>query len=379
VALDAIDALQELQQELCIIDLRGKEKKSIRNEILEKLRHFKPDIIFTTNSVGLIPDAFQEFKIPYVSWWTIEPSVLIPPPSNLYYNFIIDRERVRELRQSGYKHVWYLPHASNPKVFKKMNLSREDHEKYRCDISFAGSCRFSKGYLEAENFFIKIHSREVVEELIRRQMEEPTKTIIEIYLKFITEKWKKPMDVKTLEQYFSKHHSVQFSKAKIELRCLETEAMRRYRGGLIKSIADFGIVLYGDSEWKRFENSKVKYGGFLDNRTELPKLYNATKINLGIQIATLKSSVTKRVFDIPSCGAFLLDSFREELGKLFKIGEEVEAYRDKDELHRKIQYYLKNQDQIRKIGEMGRRRVLKEHTFIHRMRRVIEVMMDKVK
>jgi spore maturation protein CgeB len=85
------------------------------------------------------------------------------------------------------------------------------------------------------------------------------------------------------------------------------------------------------------------------------------------------------VFDIPSCGAFLLDSFREELGKLFKIGEEVEAYRGKDELHRKIQYYLKNQDQIRKIGEMGRKRVLKEHTFIHRMRRVIGVMMDKIK
>lgn len=126
VALDVIEAFKELDQFIVTIDLRRIKRGSIPQSAKEVVDRVKPDFIFTTNRVGLIPDLFDEMKIPYVSWWTIDPLELLPPPSRYYFLFTIDNSRLDEHKKRGYRNAYYLPFGTNPRVFKKIKLSSED-------------------------------------------------------------------------------------------------------------------------------------------------------------------------------------------------------------------------------------------------------------
>ncbi len=353
VALDAIEALKKLDQFVVTIDLRKVRREVLSQTIEAVIKRFEPSFIFTTNAVGLIPDLFDDLKIPYVSWWTIDPANLKPPPSTFYHIFIIDKTRLPELKEEGYKSIHYLPFSANPRIFKPLPLEK----RYECNISFAGACRFSMGYLENKDYIDRLFGGEgLVSSLIDDQIQNPTRLIEETYKRITGQRVSNGLIV--------------------ELRRIEYEAMRLYRNDIVSEAASLGIHLYGDDGWKNFSHPKAKYRGWLDNRSELPKLYNASKINLSVQISTLKGSLSKRTFDIPACGGFVLGDFREALLWHFEDGKEVVYFREKGELKGLIKYYLHHPDEREAIAQQARRRILKDHTYLHRIRRILEVMKE---
>jgi spore maturation protein CgeB len=64
----------------------------------------------------------------------------------------------------------------------------------------------------------------------------------------------------------------------------------------------------------------------------------------------------------------------EDLGTLFKPGEEVVAYRDLGELRGQLDDYLAHPDEARAIGANARRRALGEHTLRHRLDEMLAVL-----
>jgi spore maturation protein CgeB len=93
----------------------------------------------------------------------------------------------------------------------------------------------------------------------------------------------------------------------------------------------------------------------------------------------MSRAVNQRVFDVPACGAFLLTDYQESLDELFEIGKELVVYRHKDEIPEIVRYYLKNPEQRKTIAMKGRQRVLKEHTYKHRLNELINYMKDRYK
>lgn len=156
-------------------------------------------------------------------------------------------------------------------------------------------------------------------------------------------------------------------------------AWREERWELLCSVAEYKVIAYGyGSEWGKVSHPGIEYRGLIDNRDELPRLYNATKINLNTTHPTLRTTVPVRVFDIASCEGFLLTDFREDLVRFFKEGEEVVYFRNKDEFREMVSFYLKNPSERKKVARMARERVLKEHTFFHRMEELLSVIGERI-
>ena len=116
------------------------------------------------------------------------------------------------------------------------------------------------------------------------------------------------------------------------------------------------------------------------------KIYNAGKINLNLHSSTSHEGVNPvgdfvnpRTFEIAACGGFQLVDERSELADLMEPGVEVATFNSIDDLCKKVNYYLKYEDEARSIAARGKTKVLKEHTIQHRMHEMLtHVFMDSL-
>jgi spore maturation protein CgeB len=106
------------------------------------------------------------------------------------------------------------------------------------------------------------------------------------------------------------------------------------------------------------------------------KIYSASKIVLSMHYCGSGSSfpvhqASPRVFEAMACGAFVLTDRQKDVLSLFKDGEHLVAFSDDVDLDRKITYYLGHADEREQIANAGRQEVLKNHTYGHRIDRLL--------
>lgn len=80
-----------------------------------------------------------------------------------------------------------------------------------------------------------------------------------------------------------------------------------------------------------------------------------------------------RHFDIPACESFLLTEWVQELPEAFAIGQEVGTFVTPQELRDKARYLLTHESERERMVQRARARVLREHTYAHRMRQWLEL------
>lgn len=111
---------------------------------------------------------------------------------------------------------------------------------------------------------------------------------------------------------------------------------------------------------------------------EAVKIFNATKINLNLH-SSVKADplvsggdfVNPRTFELASCGAFQLVDKRSLLGELFSP-RELAVFEDMPGMLDLIQHYLARPEERRSMAERARARVLAEHSYVHRMRVLLD-------
>jgi spore maturation protein CgeB len=86
--------------------------------------------------------------------------------------------------------------------------------------------------------------------------------------------------------------------------------------------------------------------------------------------------VNNRAFELAASGVCQVVDLKEDLPALFTPGEEVVAYRDLDDLKRRLDYYLGHPDEARAIGANAQARALKEHTLRHRIDAMLAMIED---
>lgn len=105
---------------------------------------------------------------------------------------------------------------------------------------------------------------------------------------------------------------------------------------------------------------------------DVGRIYSRSKVVLNSSIA---GDVTMRVFEGTACGALVLtDSVANGLEDLFHVGDEVVVYRDDADMLAQIRRYLADDAARERIARAGQARTLAEHTYAHRVARVIEVV-----
>ncbi len=90
----------------------------------------------------------------------------------------------------------------------------------------------------------------------------------------------------------------------------------------------------------------------------------------------MKGAVKQSVFDVPACGQFLLTDFQEQMADLFKIGEEVICYHSPEEIGDLVKFYLDHEKKRAQISQKGYERVLKDHTYVTRVNKIVDLIKD---
>lgn len=363
----SIRAFQELGHEGKVFDKIYKESgiEGFMKDLFIEIDLFHPDFVFVSNYLGLLSRILNEKKIPVVSWFVDNPFYWLEKEdvSPYCYLFVVERLFIKQLKEIGFEHVFYLPNATDPSIFDNVVLRKEDEERYKCNISFVGGSVYYnplyKGLMKR-----KIQDpdlQKIIEESMRIQAQNPLLEISSI-LDEVQEAFNYSIPFDNIEK-----------RKELEMY-LEEAASAIYRKEMIEMVQDLGFCLYGDAGWRSLLSEGVDYRGRIDYRNELPKLYKASKINLNMTKSHARTGLSKRPFDICCSGAFMLTDYRHDLGILFDPEREIVWYRDKWELREKAIYYLDHPFERMEIAQRAKERVLREHTYRKRMGELIDII-----
>lgn len=86
-----------------------------------------------------------------------------------------------------------------------------------------------------------------------------------------------------------------------------------------------------------------------------------------------RDTYTRRCFEIPATGTFMLSEYSHDLATLYREGVEAEYFRNQDELICKLRQYLNDDPLRKKVAQAGYQRVLADgHDVGSRMKQVLK-------
>jgi len=140
---DCQDVLKKRGFSLKIVNLENKTQEENFINTVSATLDFRPHIVLTIDTVGLVPQIFNILGgIVYISWFFdnaknfIIPSVYLNPPSPYYYLFCWEKNNISLFKEKNLAHVSYLPYGINENVFYNQN---QESSEFSSIISFVGN------------------------------------------------------------------------------------------------------------------------------------------------------------------------------------------------------------------------------------------------
>lgn len=352
--------------------------------LIKEVMEFRPDFILSMNQIGMgakkgedgiLLKVFGILKIPVFVWYIDDPAGTTgwrdyKAETSPYTMILIFDAYLAEMARGLYgDRVFHLPLGTNPKRFKKIYLTPEELTIYNADVSFVGRLDLEnalkykaalKETLQDAGFQSGL-AEELLGRMIAKRNQDLLKPLEELMQEALIE-----MNLNISADNFG-NNLLRSLGSVIDFVCGTYRRME-----VINGLSGFNIKVCGDSDWLKMI-ARANYLTPVFYNTELAKIYNASDVNLNISRVQLKTTVNQRVFDVPACRAFLITDYREELEEYFEIEEEIVCYRNINELKVLIDYYLHNPGERGRIAEAGYQRVIKGHTYVHRMKGLIDI------
>lgn len=140
----------------------------------------------------------------------------------------------------------------------------------------------------------------------------------------------------------------------------------------IKYLKDNGInVRVFGFGWENFNDLKDIYGGALESG-EVLKVINQTKINLCFSKDNFgRPQMKAKIFETGACKAFTLCEYAPDYESYFTEGKDIIMFKNKEDLLKKVQYYLKNTKEREKIASASFKKVTKEYSLNNEIKNFI--------
>ena len=148
---------------------------------------------------------------------------------------------------------------------------------------------------------------------------------------------------------------------------------------ILDSLSKYKLGVFGDGWIKYFLRRGKLPPPYYKGKAigeKVIKIYRSSKIALNIHYPEAKEGLNTRTFDILACGACELVDYKKSVSTHFKLGAEIISYRNLEELHQLVAYYLQNIQELKEISEKGRKRILRDHTWHHRVERIIDTITE---
>lgn len=145
---------------------------------------------------------------------------------------------------------------------------------------------------------------------------------------------------------------------------------KRYE--MIKYLKNNGInVRVFGFGWENHPDLKDCYGGPL-NSAEVVKVISETKINLCFSKDNFgRPQMKAKIFELGACKSFGLCEYAEDYRSYFTEGKDIVFFNGEKELLEKVKYYLKNEQDRKKITEYAHNKVINEYALETELRNFI--------
>ncbi len=332
----------------------------------------KYSFVFTINFFPSISDLCNIMGIPYLCLIVDSPvlelfSTSLKNPCNRI--FLFDRRLYNDFHAVNPDCIFHIPLATSVRNNYGVcqNASSTQRKKFASDISFIGSlytekCAYNKislpeehrgyvdGLIEAQ---LRVYGYNFIEECV-------TPELVDAFIEAQPSLTDFPESMKVdLRALIAQHY--------ISVKCAEQERLR-YLAALSER---FNVDIYTGSDTSTMP--KIHNRGFAKTATEMPIIFNQSKINLNLTAKSIRSGLSLRVFDVLGCEGFLITNYQEELPEHFVMGEDLEAYSSLDDLMAKCEYYLTHENDRKEIAHNGFEKVRQYHTYDTRLTQILQI------
>jgi hypothetical protein len=329
---------------------------------------FRPELIVAVNHQPGLPEAVEELgrALPGIRLvvWEIDPSIdPVRPPTRPVPRTTIHTWRklhVPLYRAAGFQ-AEHLPLASDPEWRCPIALTPEEHADVDAPVVFVGRSMVP----EAQQY------KRDATALAVAAGRDP-KDAAALLERVLAEQRRSPGIFK-IPELLAEHLPELLVRQPPGTRYADPvmlvgeAAAAEFRLATVAGLGRHGVHVWGDEGWRAVVPHGARYRGPAGHFHKLPRIYSGDGIHVDIGRLYQLDIVTLRVFDVVSCGGFVLAHHNEELTDLFVLGEELVSWRTPAELHEKVSYYLAHPEERRRIAAAGRARLLRDHTVAKRL------------
>ena len=341
----------------------------------ERARHIAEELdkgnyafVFSINFFPQVSDVCNIYKIPYMSLVVDSPLMELYSESirNEYNRlFLFDRALYREFAPYNPNRIFHIPLATNVASWDKV-IKSAPTDAFRSEISFVGSlytekcpydnihftdeyCKgFLEGLIEAQ---LKVYGYFFIEDLITDDIVERVKKDYPNFHRFMP--GDRADDRAALAQLYLGN----------KITCVE-------RLRLFAQISEhFNVDIYTGSDTSSMPH--IHNRGLCRTLTEMPIVFNHSKINLNISSKAIREGLPLRMFDIMGCGGFMISNYQSEITDYFNIGEHLVVYESFEDLEDKLNYYLEHDSERMEIARNGYEEVKANHNYNVRVGQMI--------
>lgn len=349
---------------------KGDDGEKIVARLINTIVDFRPDFFLTINHLGFDEDGvlssfLRSIEMPAASWYVDSPDLVVKEftanVSPWVSIFLWDRGYIKGMEDAGFESVSYLPLATDEEVFRPIRLAARDIKRFSCDVGFVGNSMTEPFREKLDKVTAGFHP--LVEKLAR----------ILVGSRISFQESLNKLEKRELDKIegLPARDRLNFEAAVL------WKATMEYRLSCIKRLKGFNVSIHGDKGWNTLLGEGYRLGHPLNYYKELPLFYNACRVSFNATNLQMGNAVNQRVFDVPACGGFLITDHQDAIGELFEVGKEVITYKDREEISDLVRFYLHNEKERADVAGMGRKRVLKEHTYRHRIKKMVQMMKER--
>ena len=379
--IDFLDALSHLSEdgsapEVIKYPFQNTEKRDdpeFESRFSSDLQKEVPDFVFSFNYYPLISKVCNREGVKYVSWVYDSPHIALYSYTLINkcnYIFLFDSQMYENFASKGIRTVYYLPLAASVRRLDAVRIAPEIQRRYGAGVSFVGAM-----YTEAHNFYDRMepglddYTKGYLQGLMAAQMQIDGMNFVENCLS-------QNVLERMLQAYpmIPNVDGVESSAYMYAQYMLNRKITSVERTQLIRQIGEkYPVKLY--TKDKEFTAPGVTCMGQIDYYDAMPYVFKCSDINLNITLRSIQRGIPLRAMDIMGCGGFLLTNYQEDLLQFFTPGEDFVYYESHQDLLDRIGYYLKHEDERRRIAESAHRKVAADHTYDIRIRQMLEIVM----
>ncbi len=345
-------------------------------DLYSMLADFKPDICFNIDHFRTehIQNFYEMIWITWVQDFLPQSTLNKEIVESLTDRDIVISCFISDLnaRQFGmnYRDVLRAPISCNNMLYKNWVLSEEEHKQYDCDICIVANETDYDQYINEYT--------EKISETERQNFLD----IIKVYFELMEQEYffygfKSNFQ---LIGHIANQLGILWSANTIKGISEDiyySIFYRRYKSLVAEWLIDSGytsLKLYGN-QWQTNEKFRPYAMGTIENGEKLSKALGASKISIGEHPHV--SLPSKAIESISSGTLYIAHHIPEEFDmanarEYFKENEELVYYYSKQDLLEKIDYYLKNDEERKRIIKAGQKRVAAELTYEKMMERILK-------